>query len=156
MGHDEHVVVEEVEVVAADVLEAIAALLPQLSSSAPAPSAEQLAEMVGSPTTTVLVARGADRTILGSLTLAVFRVPSGVRAWIEDVVVDQGARGQGVATALVQAAVERAGGLGARTIELTSRPERDGANRLYKRLGFEARPTNVYRLELDSPGPVSA
>ena len=71
------------------------------------------------------------------LTLAAFEIPTGVRAWIEDVVVDAAARGQGVAGALVQAAVDRSAAIGARTVDLTSRPEREAANRLYLKLGFE-------------------
>ncbi len=83
--------------------------------------------------------------IVGSLTLAVFRVPTGLRAWIEDVVVDESARGAGAGEALVLAAVRRAEAEGARTVDLTSRPSREAANRLYLRVGFEARTTNVYR-----------
>ena len=86
---------------------------------------------------------------MGSLTLALFRIPTGVRAWIEDVVVDDAARGAGVGEALVGAAVERAGAVGAKTVDLTSRPSREAANRLYVRLGFESRTTNVYRRTLD-------
>jgi ribosomal protein S18 acetylase RimI-like enzyme len=83
------------------------------------------------------------------LTLAVFRIPTGVRAWIEDVVVDENQRGRGVGEALTQAALELASARGARTVDLTSRPSRDIANRLYKRMGFELRETNVYRRKLD-------
>jgi len=87
--------------------------------------------------------------IVGMLTLAVFRIPTGVRAWIEDVVVDEHQRGRGVGEALTQAALELASAMGARTVDLTSRPSRDIANRLYKRMGFELRETNVYRRKLD-------
>ena len=83
------------------------------------------------------------------LTLATFQVPTGVRAWIEDVVVEDAARGGGVAVALVQAALERSAELGARTVDLTSRPQREAANRLYVRMGFEMRRTNVYRRTLE-------
>ncbi len=82
---------------------------------------------------------------MGSLTLAVFRVPTGLRAWIEDVVVDESARGAGAGEALVRSAVGRAEAVGARTVDLTSRPSREAANRLYLRVGFETRTTNVYR-----------
>jgi ribosomal protein S18 acetylase RimI-like enzyme len=78
-------------------------------------------------------------------------LPTGVRAWIEDVVVDDGSRGAGVASALVAAALERAQEQGARTVDLTSRPDREAANRLYVRLGFERRETNVYRRTLRLP-----
>jgi ribosomal protein S18 acetylase RimI-like enzyme len=86
------------------------------------------------------------------LTLITFEIPTAVRAWIEDVVVDETARGQGVAAALVQAALEGAEAVGARTVDLTSRPDREAANRLYLRMGFETRATNVYRRTLDARG----
>jgi ribosomal protein S18 acetylase RimI-like enzyme len=123
---------------------AVAALVPQLSSSSPAPTREALARVVADSATTLFVARDGDH-VVGMLTLALFEIPTGVRAWIEDVVVDDAARGQGVAAALVQAALDRAATAGARTVDLTSRPDREAANRLYRRMGFEARTTNVYR-----------
>jgi ribosomal protein S18 acetylase RimI-like enzyme len=95
------------------------------------------------------VARDDGGQIIGSLTLAVFRVPTGVRAWIEDVVVESSARGSGIGSALVGAAVTAARRAEARTVDLTSRPDRADANRLYQRLGFERRETNVYRLSLE-------
>jgi ribosomal protein S18 acetylase RimI-like enzyme len=131
----------------ADLVSAISLLLPQLSSASP-PSAEELAAVVDSPATSLLVARDGD-AVVGTLTLAVFRIPTGVRAWIEDVVVDEAARGQGVGEALTLAAVELARSAGARSVELTSRPTREAANRLYRRLGFEERETNVLRLTLE-------
>ena len=125
-------------------------LTPQLSSSSPAPGADQLAAIVASPATVLFVARDIDSgEIVGSLTLALFRIPTGLRAWIEDVVVDQAARGKGVGSALSLAAIERAKREGAKTVDLTSRPTREAANRLYKRVGFEQRETNVYRYSLD-------
>ena len=96
------------------------------------------------------MARDPDGTIVGSLTLVVFPIPTGSRAWIEDVVVDEAARGAGVGAALNQAALDHARALGAKTVDLTSRPSREAANRLYQRLGFEPRETNVYRYELDA------
>ena len=120
-------------------------LTPQLSRSSPPPSAEQLAEIVASPATHLLVARDVDGTILGSLTLVLFRIPTGLRAWIEDVVVDEAARGRGVGEALNRFALDVAAERGARSVDLTSRPSREAANRLYRRLGFEPRETNVYR-----------
>jgi ribosomal protein S18 acetylase RimI-like enzyme len=122
-------------------------LTPQLSRSSPLPSAEQLAEIVASPATALLVARGDDGTIVGSLTLVLFRIPTGLRAWIEDVVVDGDARGQGVGEALNRFAIDVAAERGARSVDLTSRPSREAANRLYRRLGFEPRDTNVYRYQ---------
>ena len=79
------------------------------------------------------------------MTLVLFRIPTGVRAWIEDVVVDTEARGMGIGQALNEYAIQMAEQAGAKTIDLTSRPSREAANRLYQRLGFVARETNVYR-----------
>ena len=130
-----------------ELVDAFAYLIPQLSSSNPPPSREHLAEMVQSPATLVLVAR-VDGRIAGSLTLAMFRIPTGLRAWIEDVVVDGDARGNGVGEALNLRAIEEARKRGAVTVDLTSRPSREAANRLYQRLGFVARDTNVYRFTI--------
>ncbi|MEO5679548.1 MAG: GNAT family N-acetyltransferase [Acidimicrobiales bacterium] len=129
-----------------ELVEACGRLVPQLSSSNPAPSAAELTELVASAATTLFVARAEDGTIAGTLTLCAFRIPTGVRAWIEDVVVDDAARGQGVGEALTRAALAEAARRGARTVDLTSRPGRVAANRLYQRLGFARRDTNVYRL----------
>jgi ribosomal protein S18 acetylase RimI-like enzyme len=133
-----------------ELVEAVARMLPQLSSSAPPPTAEELAEIIASPATTLFLARaGEGGPIVGTLTLVVFRIPTAVRAWIEDVVVSEEARGQGGGEALSRAALDAAAGAGARTVELTSRPSREAANRLYQRIGFAPRDTNVYRYELD-------
>ncbi len=140
--------IEEVGAATSEVVAAFARLVPQLSRSAPPPGQAELAEMVASPATTLLVARTPAGEIVGSLTLVGFRIPTGLRVWIEDVVVDESARGAGVGEALVRAALESAAAAGARSVDLTSRPSREAANRLYRRLGFERRETNVYRLEL--------
>jgi ribosomal protein S18 acetylase RimI-like enzyme len=124
-------------------------LVPQLSKSNPPPTAAELELIVGSEASILLLAvDSAAGTILGSLTLAWFRIPTGVRAWIEDVVVDEAARGRGVGEALNRHALDRARELGARTVDLTSRPSREAANRLYQRIGFLPRETNVYRYDL--------
>ena len=135
------------EMVTDEVVEAFARLIPQLSSSNPPPSRAQLQDLVASEASTLFVAR-VDGRIVGSLTLATFRIPTGVRAWIEDVVVDESARGHGVGEALNRAALDRAREVGAITVELTSRPSREAANRLYRRMGFVTRDTNVYRYTL--------
>ncbi|MGI8491296.1 MAG: GNAT family N-acetyltransferase [Acidimicrobiales bacterium] len=136
-----------------ELVAALGRLLPQLSASAPVPTAAQVEEMVDSPATIVFVARdGADGPIVGTLTLAHFRTPTGVRAWIEDVVVDASVRGRGGGEALTRAAIEAAAGLGARTVELTSRPSREAANRLYQRMGFQLRETNLYRYDVPAGG----
>ena len=139
------VVVEEATAVTPELVAAFRRLTPQLSLSAPAPGGSELVEMVRSPATILLLARDAEKGIVGSLTLVLFRIPTGVRAWIEDVVVDEQARGRGVAEILCRDAINRACAAGARTVDLTSRPSRETANRLYKRLGFVPRGTNVYR-----------
>ena len=137
----------EVTEVTDAVVEAFERLIPQLSSSNPPPSREFLARLVASEASTLLVAV-EDGHILGSLTLVVFPIPTAVRAWIEDVVVDEVARGKGVGAALNEEGLRRASALGAATVDLTSRPTRVAANRLYRRLGFEQRETNVYRYKL--------
>lgn len=120
-------------------------LVPQLSRSNPPPSPEQLEEIVSSPATDLFVATLDDGTVAGMSTLVSFRIPTGVRAHIEDVVVDDDARGAGVGTALAHAMLDRARELGSVTVDLTSRPAREAANRLYQNLGFKQRETNVYR-----------
>jgi len=136
--------VEVARTVTPELLDAVHRLVPQLSKSAPPILAEHLAEIVNGPATTLFVAR-VDGAIVGCLTLAVFRLPTGVRAWIEDVVVDDAARGHGAGEALNLAAIALADERGARTVDLSSRPSREAANRLYQRLGFVQRDTNVYR-----------
>ena len=136
-----------------ELVAAIGRLVPQLSRSAPAPAPGELAELVASPATRLFVARDGNGQLVGMLTLALFRIPTGVRAWIEDVVVDAAASRQGVATSLTQAALAAAADAGARTVELTSRPSREAANCLYKRLGFAVRETNVYRIDLAAEPP---
>lgn len=131
----------------ADVMAACHRLIPQLSSSSTPISARELEEIIGSDSTVLFAARSGQE-IVGLLTLAIFRIPTGVRAWIEDVVVDDQARGKGVGDALNRAALTEAARRGAKTVDLTSRPSREAANRLYQRLGFKSRDTNVYRYDL--------
>ena len=140
----------EATAVTDELIEAFRRLIPQLSTSSAPTGRDDLEAITSSVASILFMARDSAGLVVGSLTLAVFRIPTGVRAWIEDVVVDDSARGGGVGEALVAAAVERAGGLGAKTVDLTSRPSRDAANRLYVRAGFEARETNVYRLAVIS------
>jgi len=122
-------------------------LIPQLSSSNPAPSAEQLRRIVDSEACTLLIAVD-ESGIIGTLTLAMFHIPTGTRAWIEDVIVDSAARGKGAGVLLNRAALDHARSAGAITVDLTSRPSREAANRLYQRIGFQIRSTNVYRYVL--------
>ena len=130
-----------------DVVAAFERLVPQLSSSSPAPTRDHLERIVRSDSCSLLLARDGEE-IVGSLTLVIFLIPTGSRAWIEDVVVDSSVRGKGVGEALNRKALEIARDSGAVTVDLTSRPSREAANRLYQRIGFVKRDTNVYRYDL--------
>ncbi|MFI5673994.1 GNAT family N-acetyltransferase [Streptomyces cellulosae] len=130
-----------------ELVDAFRRMLPQLSSAATPLDLAALGRVLGCETNTVLVARSADM-IVGTLTLVLYPVPSGLRARIEDVVVDHAARGHGVAGMLTREALRLAREAGARTVDLTSRPERAAANRLYERLGFRQRESTVYRVPL--------
>lgn len=132
---------------ASELTSALELLVPQLSKSNPPPSLAEVKQMLASDAITQFVARDDDGRIVGVSTLAVFPIPTARRAWIEDVIVDEPARG-GVGAALTKAMIERARSLGCKTIELTSRPSREAANHLYLKLGFEVRETNVYRYNL--------
>ena len=139
--------IEVCEKVTDDVVEAMARLVPQLSKSAPPMTAEILSAVAEHEACYLLLARDEDGSVLGSMTLVVFPIPTGIRAWIEDVVVDGDARGMGVGEALNLRAIEIAEEQGAKTVDLTSRPSREAANRLYQRIGFVPRETNVYRFQ---------
>ncbi len=132
-----------------DLVETIGRILPQLSKSSPAPTTAEIAEIIDSPASDLLVAR-VDGRIVGTLTLVIFRIPTGMRAWIEDVVVDDAVRGHGVGEALNRFALNLAKQRGCKTVDLTSRPSREAANRMYQRIGFQARETNVYRFPLEA------
>ncbi|MBF0968650.1 N-acetyltransferase [uncultured Actinomyces sp.] len=147
--------VELITAATPEIHEAMGRLIPQLSRSA-APMSEADVQRFLSQDSVHLFAFRPDeadaqgnRPILGMLSLVAFEIPTGVRAWVEDVVVDEAARGQGAGFALVEAAVEHAKKVGARTVDLTSRPSREAANRLYQRAGFQLRETNVYRVTLE-------
>ena len=142
------VTVEVAGEVTDELVDALALLVPQLSSSSAPPTRAQVAEIVDSPATRLLVARDDSGRIVGSLTLVLFRIPTGLRAWIEDVMVDQDVRRSGAATALNRHALDLAAESGAKTVDLTSRPSREAANRLYQKIGFVPRDTNVYRFDL--------
>ena len=130
-----------------EVVAAFQRLIPQLSSTNPPPNREDLQAMLAAQGTTVFAARHGQfgDEIIGSLTLVLYQIPTGRRARIEDVIVDERARGLGIGEALTRLAVERAFNAGAANVELTSNPARIAANRLYQRLGFTLRQTNVYR-----------
>ncbi len=123
-------------------------LVPQLTNNNPPPSLDDLAGLVRDAASTLMVARDDTGQIVGALTLSVYRVPTGVRSIIEDVIVDDAARGQGIGEALMKRAIEIAREKGAQNISLTSNPMREAANRLYLRVGFKKRETNAYQMKL--------
>jgi ribosomal protein S18 acetylase RimI-like enzyme len=129
------------------VLHTVNRLLPQLSDSAVSLSKDDLQKIISSGSSKLLFAEDNNQ-ILGALTLVVFKIPTGTRAWIEDVVVDSNARGKGVGKLLIQHASKLAKKMGAKTTDLTSHPSRKSANALYKKAGFEIRETNVYRYKI--------
>lgn len=139
--------VEEITEVTDELVEAIDSLIPQLSSSSKPLTREEVEQFVGQESVYLFAYRAKGR-ILGMLTLATFIIPTGHRGIIEDVVVDADARGTGAGSDLVEAALQKGRDLGLRNIDLTSRPTREAANRLYRRCGFEPRETNVYRYAL--------
>ncbi len=131
-----------------EIVTAFRRLVPQLSPSSPPPTREELAAIISSKDSVLFLARDENEKIVGSLTLIVFRIPTGLRVRIEDVVVDETARGQGIGEALTRAGIEKARQLKAPYVDLTSNPARQAANRLYRRMGFQLRETNVYRFFL--------
>lgn len=143
-----NVEIEAVTEASSDLLEGLNRLVPQLSASAPPLTMSDVEGMVRSDAVTLYVARH-DGRIVGTLTLAIFAIPTGQRAWIEDVVVDEAARGLGVGERLTMVAVDEARRRGVRSVDLTSRPTREAANALYQKLGFAQRDTNVYRYSLE-------
>jgi ribosomal protein S18 acetylase RimI-like enzyme len=130
------------------IVDGVARLMPQLSRSSPPPTTAELSEVVASPTTDLFIALADDGTIVGTSTLVTFRIPTGIRGWIEDVVVDEAASRQGIGRALTEAMLDRARERGCITVDLTSRPSRTIANHMYQRAGFAARDTSVYRYDL--------
>ena len=132
----------------ARVLTALNRLLPQLSSSASPLTEAELRRIIDAESSHLLMAE-VEGELVGSLTLAMFRIPTGVRAWIEDVVVSDTARGHGVGRALNEHAIALAKRLGVKTLNLTSRPSREAANALYQKIGFKTRETNVYRYDIE-------
>ncbi|MBI3168720.1 MAG: GNAT family N-acetyltransferase [Chloroflexi bacterium] len=131
-----------------ELYEAFQRLVPQLTNNNPPPTREDLAALIQDPSSTLLLARSDSGQIIGTLTLTAYRVPTGVRSIIEDVIVDISARGQGVGEALMQRAIDLARQKGARNISLTSNPMRVAANKLYLKMGFEKRETNAYQIKL--------
>jgi ribosomal protein S18 acetylase RimI-like enzyme len=140
--------IEEASEADDEVVRAISHLIAQLSRSAAPATAAEVREIVRAPASRLLIARDSSGTAVGMLTLVLFRIPTGIRARIEDVVVDEQARGMGLGEALTAAALRLARQAGARTVDLTSRPSREAANRLYLKMGFRPRDSTVYRFEI--------
>jgi len=132
-----------------ELYQAFQRLVPQLTTNNPPPSLNDLAALVRDSASTLIIARSEENKIIGALTLIVYRVPTGIRSIIEDVIVDKSARGQGVGEALMKLAIELARKKGAGNISLTSNAMREAANRLYLRMGFKKRETNVYQMKLE-------
>lgn len=142
--------IDPVREVSSELVEAVTRLLPQLSPSSPLPDAAFLTHMLAQPGCTLFVARpDAQQPIVGMATLILFHTPTGSHAWLEDVVVDEAWRGQGLGEQLTRACIAAATQQGAKSLSLTSRPARVAANRLYQRLGFQPWQTNIYRLLLE-------
>jgi ribosomal protein S18 acetylase RimI-like enzyme len=131
-----------------ELYDAFQRLVPQLTNNNPSPSLDDLVDLVRDSSSTLIVARGNNGKIVGALTLTVYRVPTGIRSIIEDVIVDNSARGQGIGEALMKYAINLAREKGAKNISLTSNPMREAANRLYLRVGFKKRETNAYQMKL--------
>lgn len=140
--------IEIMDIVTDEVIAAFRHLTPQLNAEISPPGKKELQEILNSGCTRIFLARDDQEVIVGALALVIFQTPNGLHAWIEDVVVDQAARGLGIGEALNRAALAAARLSGASDINLTSRPEREAANRLYQRLGFQLRQSNLYRLYL--------
>ncbi|MBN8581826.1 MAG: GNAT family N-acetyltransferase [Anaerolineae bacterium] len=131
-----------------ELYEAFQRLVPQLTNNNPPPTRADLSTLIQEPSSTLMIARNDDGQIVGALTLTVYRVPTGIRSIIEDVIVDISARGQGIGDALMVRAIEIAKEKGASNITLTSNPLRVAANKLYLKMGFEKRETNAYQMKL--------
>ena len=138
--------IEELTDFSITALDAINGLLPQLSPSAVALDESDLTNIVDSESTKLFLAIDEDG-VFGMLSLVLFRIPTGRKAWVEDVVVDEKARGRGVGKLLTEHAIQVAREHGAHSVDLTSRPSREAANALYQRVGFQQRETNVYRFK---------
>ena len=143
------VTIRPVTEVTESLTDAYRVLIPQLSSSSNPPTGEALQRIIESDSAQILIAEDENGEILGTMTLIIFQIPTGIRAWIEDVVVDSSARGKGIGKKLNLAALELAKQAGAKTVDLTSRPARQEANQLYRSIGFAARETNVYRFSFE-------
>lgn len=136
--------IEQVTEVSDELVAAMQQLIPQLSPTNVPPTLDELAELIANTNTFLYIARDEQNKIVGTLTLALYRTPTAFHAWIEDVVVDKATRGKGIGSALTKAGIQQAATLGCKRVNLTSRPAREAANRLYQHLGFTHWETNAY------------
>jgi ribosomal protein S18 acetylase RimI-like enzyme len=141
-------IIERVTAITPEITAAFERLIPQLSPTGVPPTADELQQIIASPDVLLYIARNEQGGIVGSLTLAFYRTPTALHAWIEDVIVDESVRGQGLGAKLTELAIEQARGRGAHCVNLTSRPARVAANHLYQKLGFARWETNAYRYDL--------
>ncbi len=141
--------IEEVTDATAEVHEALARLLPQLNPTLPLPTRERIERLMADPDVTLVVARDGDR-IVGTATVIVYTTPYWIKARLDEVVVDRDARGKGVGEAIVRHCLEVGRRKGAQVAELQSGrgKVRAAAHRLYKRIGFEVRDSDIFRISL--------
>ena len=138
--------IERATILTDELLNALHRLIPQLNADFPLPTKEELANLLSAESSLVFIARHPDEIapITGILTLIIYRVPTGIRSRIEDVVVDEFNRGEGVGEALIRHALRIARTSGADGVALTSNPKRAAANKLYQKIGFNRWKTNLY------------
>ncbi len=141
---DDRMKIERISQVDENTVEIFKRLMPQLTGKDEYPSLEELQRVIQSDERFLFFATEGEE-VIGTLTLVFYQLPSGLKAWIEDVIVDEHARGKGVATALLKHALQVARDKGALKADLTSMPWRIAANRLYQKMGFEKRESNMYR-----------
>lgn len=143
--------IEKVDEVTEEIYKAVQGLVPYLGAHKPIPSRDELVALVESGSSTLFIARTIENPgqIVGMLSISVYRVPTGIRSIVEDVVVDGSFRRQGAAKALMERAIQHAKVAGASSVSLTSNPQREAANRLYQSMGFKKRETNVYLYEFN-------
>ena len=143
--------IEKVSEITEEILNAVESLVPQLGAHKTPPTWDELNALVTSEASTLLIARYPDESgkIAGILTLSVYRVPTGIRSIVEDVIVDENMRRRGIAEALMLHAIGLAREAGANGVALTSNPKREAANKLYQSMGFQKRETNAYFYKLE-------
>lgn len=142
-------VIEEVTSFTPVVADAVRDLVTKLSSNTQPLEDDDLENIIASKTSSLFIVKETPtQKIAGMVTLIVYRIPDTTKGSIEDLVVSESFRGNGLGEKLLMAAIEKAKVLGVRTLMLTSNPSRVAANKLYQKLGFEHYETNVYKVKL--------